>query len=152
MNLQPELTGRCRNAQPDPAIAKRAAYGRERSELVRGTLHACLRDHDFHPADDHAHPGTNSRAIVWVLVDTVSQFRQRYVVEVPKGKSEYALDSVTMEDVKEFSQKHLGETIVSHRVISEKDALDLFDEDNDYLKSWNEEKKLSYINKIDYSK
>jgi len=78
----------------------------------------------------------------WVLVDTVSQFRQRYVVEVPKGKSEYALDSVTMEDVKEFSQKHLGETIVSHRVISEKDALDLFDEDNDYLQGWTDEQKM----------
>ncbi len=78
----------------------------------------------------------------WVLVETISQFRQRYVVEVPKGKSEYALDSVTTEDVKEFSQKHLGETIVSHRVISEKDALDLFDEDNDYLQGWNDEQKM----------
>ena len=78
----------------------------------------------------------------WVLVETVSAFRQRYVVEVPKGKSEYALDSVTTEDVKEFSQKHLGETIVSHRVISEKDALDLFDEDNDYLQGWPEWQKI----------
>jgi hypothetical protein len=78
----------------------------------------------------------------WVLVETISQFRQRYVVEVPKGKSEYALDSVTTEDVKEFSQKHLGETIVSHRVISEKDALDLFDKDNDYLQGWTDEQKM----------
>ena len=78
----------------------------------------------------------------WVLVETISQFRQRYVVEVPKGKSEYALDSVTTEDVKEFSQKHLGETVVSHRVISEKDALDLFDEDNDYLQGWTDEQKM----------
>ena len=78
----------------------------------------------------------------WVLVETISQFRQRYVVEVPKGKSEYALDSVTTEDVKEFSQKHLGETIVSHRVILEKDALDLFDKDNDYLQGWTDEQKM----------
>jgi hypothetical protein len=78
----------------------------------------------------------------WVLVETISQFRQRYVVEVPKGKSEYALDTVTMEEAKEFSQKHLGETIFSSRVISEKDALDLFDEDNDYLKDWNDEQKM----------
>jgi hypothetical protein len=49
---------------------------------------------------------------------------------------------VTTEDVKEFSQKHLGETIVSHRVISEKDALDLFDEDNDYLQGWTDEQKM----------
>ena len=78
----------------------------------------------------------------WVLVETISQFRQRYVVEVPKGKSEYALDTVTMDEAKEFSQKHLGETIFSSRIISEKDALDLFDEDNDYLKQWNDEQKM----------
>ena len=28
----------------------------------------------------------------WVLVDTVSSFRVRYMVEVPKGKAEYALE------------------------------------------------------------
>ena len=78
----------------------------------------------------------------WVLVETISQFRERYVVEVPKGKSEYALDTVTMDEAKEFSQKHLGETIFSSRIISEKDALDLFDEDNDYLKQWNDEQKM----------
>ena len=78
----------------------------------------------------------------WVLVEAISQFRERYVVEVPKGKSEYALDTVTMDEAKEFSQKHLGETIVSHRIISEKDALDLFDEDNDYLKEWDHDKKM----------
>jgi len=78
----------------------------------------------------------------WVLVEAISQFRERYVVEVPKGKSEYALDTVTMDEAKEFSQKHLGETIVSSRVISEKDALDLFDEDNDYIKDWDDDKKI----------
>jgi hypothetical protein len=47
-----------------------------------------------------------------------------------------------MDEAKEFSQKHLGETIFSSRIISEKDALDLFDEDNDYLKDWNDEQKM----------
>ncbi len=78
----------------------------------------------------------------WILVETVSQFRQRYVVEVPVGKSEYALDSVSSEDVKEFSQKHLGETIVSSRVISKEDALNLFDEDNDYTAHWDDYQKM----------
>ena len=89
----------------------------------------------------------------WVLVEAISQFRERYVVEVPKGKSEYALDTVTMDEAKEFSQKHLGETIVSHRVISEKDALDMFDEDNDYLKDWNDDKKMECgFTSVGYSK
>jgi bifunctional DNA-binding transcriptional regulator/antitoxin component of YhaV-PrlF toxin-antitoxin module len=78
----------------------------------------------------------------WVLVETVSQFRMRYMVEVPKGKKEWALDTVVCEEAKEFSQEHLGETIVSHRVVSEDEALTIYDQDNDYLKSWNKETKI----------
>ncbi len=85
----------------------------------------------------------------WVLVECVSQFRQRYMVEVPVGtdqfgkdKSEWALDTVTMNEANEFSQEHLGETIVSHRVISLADALVLCDKDNAYVADWTEEQKL----------
>ena len=78
-----------------------------------------------------------------VLVETVSQFRQRYVVEVPKGQTEYAMDTVVMQEAHEFSQEHLGETIVSHRVVTKEEALDLCDIDNDYCKGWNEELKIN---------
>ena len=78
----------------------------------------------------------------WVLVECVSQFRQRYMVEVPKGKAEWALDTVTMNEAKEFSQEHLGETIVSHRVVDFMEALELCDQDNDYAKVWNIENKV----------
>ena len=75
----------------------------------------------------------------WVLVETVLTYRMRYCVEVPVGKAEYALDTVSMEEAKEFSQKALGETITSHRVVSEEEALDLCREDNDYVSSWDDE-------------
>lgn len=78
----------------------------------------------------------------WILVETVSQFRQRYMVEVPKGKADWALDTVTMNEAKEFSQEHLGETIVSHRVISQADALALCDLDNEYGEEWTEKQKI----------
>jgi hypothetical protein len=84
-----------------------------------------------------------------VLVETVSMFRMRYVVEVPVGtdnynndKSLWALDTVTMNEAQEFSQEHLDETIVSHRVVSKKEALALCDIDNDYTKSWSKDKKI----------
>lgn len=77
-----------------------------------------------------------------VLVETISQFRQRYVVEVPKGQSEYACDSVTMEEAQEFSQEHLGETIVSHRVVTDQEAIDLCDIDNAYAKNWSTDLKV----------
>lgn len=79
---------------------------------------------------------------VWVLVDAIQTFRSRYMVQVPADKPEWALDTVVSQDAKEFSQEYLGETIVSHRVISQDDALKQFDEDNHYLKEWSEEQKL----------
>lgn len=77
----------------------------------------------------------------WVLVDTISTFRMRYVVEAPDDHPEWALDTVTMNEAKEFSQEHLGETIVSHRVVTEEEALQICDVDNEYLKSWSAEQK-----------
>jgi hypothetical protein len=78
-----------------------------------------------------------------VMVECISTFRERYVVEVPKGKSEWALDTVTCQEAKEFSQEHLGETIVSHRVITKDEALAICDVDNHYCKPWNDDQKLN---------
>jgi hypothetical protein len=85
----------------------------------------------------------------WVLVEAISTFRERYMVEVPigtdrygKDKADWALDTVTLSEAKEFSQEHLGETIVSHRVVTKEEALALCDKDNDYAKAWNDEMKI----------
>ena len=85
---------------------------------------------------------TKSEETELVLVECISQFRQRYMVEVPKGKAEWALDTVTLNQADEFSQEHLGETIVSHRVVSKEEMLALCDKDNDYAKAWNDEHKF----------
>jgi len=78
--------------------------------------------------------------MAWVLVDTIAQYRMRYVVEVPDAsKEEWALDTVTMDQAKEFSQHWLGETIFSHRIISEEDACALYRKDNDYLSHWTDD-------------
>jgi len=78
----------------------------------------------------------------WVLVECISTFRERYMVEVPKGKELWALDTVTLNEAKEFSQEHLGETIVSHRVVSLEEALVLCDKDNSYCSAWSDDKKM----------
>jgi hypothetical protein len=77
-----------------------------------------------------------------VMVDCISQFRQRYLVEVPKGKTEWALDTVTMNEAKEFSQEHIGEVIVSHRIVSQEEALKICDIDNNYCSGWSEQQKI----------
>lgn len=78
----------------------------------------------------------------WVLVEAVHTFRMRYMVEVPAEHPEYALDTVTMDNAKEFSQEFIGQQIMSHRVISEEEALELCDVDNYYCANWDSQKKI----------
>jgi hypothetical protein len=88
-----------------------------------------------------------------VMVDCLTQHRIRFAVEV-EDNIDHALDEVVVREGDmefiEFSQKHLGLTVFSHREITKEDYLRMFDEDNDYLKGWSEENKLNWINKIDY--
>lgn len=79
----------------------------------------------------------------WVLVETVTMFKHRYLVEVPKGKDEWALDTVVCDDAKEFSQTYLDQNLFSHRVITKEDAMQLCKEDNDYCSTWSEEQLLN---------
>lgn len=81
--------------------------------------------------------------MAWVMVDTISMFRMRYVVETPDDHPEYALDTVTEQKAKEFSQQHLDEVIVSHRVVSLDEAIKVYDQDNNYLSKWSTEQKIN---------
>jgi len=104
---------------------------------------------NWEPNDDGSFTLSKKVETQWVLVECVSTFRDRYMVEVPigvddfgKDKSTWALDTVTMEEAKTFSSEHLGEQIVSHRVVTKAEALTLCDKDNDYTTSWDEETKI----------
>ena len=76
----------------------------------------------------------------YFLVDAVSTFRMRYVIEQPNA--EYAMDTVACEQAKEFSQEHIGEQVVSAREITEDEIIELCDIDNNYCKRWTREDKL----------
>jgi hypothetical protein len=96
----------------------------------------------------------------YVVVTAISTFRQRYCVPVSElqklntnfditndvvQQAEWAEDSVTGEEVKEFSQHWLGETIVDTMILDEERMLNLFDRDNDYLKDWSKTQKIDYV-------
>lgn len=85
---------------------------------------------------------THNEETELVLVECIQSYRMRYCVEVPKGKAEWALDTVSMQEAKEFSQLALDEQIVSHRVVSKEEALAICRKDNDYLSSWTDEQLL----------
>ena len=100
-------------------------------------------------SDNKVYPPSDKKLF---LVETVSIFRMRYVVEAKE--EEHATDEVVMslckDDFKEFSQEHVDECITSARELTHQQYLELFDKDNDYLKSWDDVEKLKFINKIDY--
>ncbi len=93
----------------------------------------------------------------YVIVTAISSYRMRYCipvdelqelnVEVPvEGREiEWAEDCVTCDEVVEFSQKHVGETIIDSEILTEEQMLEKFDADNDYLKDWTREKKIEYV-------
>ena len=100
-----------------------------------------------------------------VLVETVSQYRMRYVIEVPDDHNDgmyecsarqWAEDTVTMEEMKEFSQLWIGETITSSREVSREEVLTLCNEDNDYCNGkygepWSDEQKITtFVTPIGY--
>ena len=85
------------------------------------------------------------------LVETVSLFRIRYVVEAKNASD--AKNEVTMnlgDNFHEMSQLHIDESIISVDEITTADYLRIFDEDNVYLKDWDEEQKLGFVNVLNY--
>ena len=87
------------------------------------------------------------------LVETVRVFRMRYVVEANNASD--ARDEVTLnvgDNFHEFSQLHLDEMISSTREIDDTEYLRMFDEDNVYLKDWDEEQKFRFVQVLNYDK
>lgn len=92
------------------------------------------------------------------VVETISQFRIRYVIECESA--EHAEDTIVCEEADEYSQKFLGETILGTREISMKkfhkmnDALNnnngrVFSRYAESGSPWMGEKM---IHKVDYQK
>ena len=73
------------------------------------------------------------------LVDTISTFHMRYLIEA-ESKSQAEVIARTDNFGDEFSQTHLGETVLTARKIKRKDAIKQFREDNSYLSGWTDEK------------
>ena len=98
----------------------------------------------------------------FILVDTISQYRMRYVIEVPDNHNDgeypcsaetWAADTVTSEEMREFSQLWLGETIVSTREITKEEIIPLVDKDNEYVKAWSDEQKIqTFVTEVGYKR
>ena len=80
------------------------------------------------------------------LVETVSMFRMRYVVEAEEIY--HAADEVCMEAAEEFGQRHIAENIVSIREVSDEEVPKLFLEDPPYLEDQMPQRAFDMVTKI----
>ena len=94
----------------------------------------------------------------YVVVTAISSHRMRYVMHkddlrklntdvesTDKDLADWAMDTVTMQEVEEFSQMHLGEQICDVYECSEEEMLGFFDRDNDYLSGWERDYKIQWV-------
>lgn len=84
------------------------------------------------------------------LVETVSMFRMRYVIDCESA--EHAKDTVSFNEAEEFGQFHVDENIIGCREVTDDEIPVLFFEDAPYLESWGPEKAMEYVHKVDYDK
>lgn len=82
------------------------------------------------------------------LVETISMFRLRYVVEC--DSAEDAKDTITLDEAREFGQTHIDESIVSCREVTDEEIPVLFFEDHPYLQEWGPSKAMEYVHKVKY--
>lgn len=81
-----------------------------------------------------------------VLVESISTFRMRYVVEVPIGKKELASAIINSEDAIPLSQHHISEHVALTQVIDMEEYKHIFDEDNNLPYIFSDEQKAEFIN------
>ena len=92
----------------------------------------------------------------YVVTTVISTHRLRYAIPMSELAEEGVMptiaeaiswtnDSVTMEEVEEFSQHWMGENIVDTFVLDEERVIQLFDRDNPHVADKTKEEKLKQI-------
>ena len=80
----------------------------------------------------------------YVMVNAISMFSMKYCVEVPDdiepGKIfDHVEKQVKDENVKEFSQRHMGESVANYDVVTLEEACDIFRNEEPYFAEWSDE-------------
>lgn len=90
------------------------------------------------------------------MLECISIHKIRYCVEtdekgialIQKKNDDDGWDWGQFNDLVEFSQDHAGERMIAIQPIPDKETyLKMFNSDNQYLKSWSDEKKFEFVNK-----
>jgi len=93
----------------------------------------------------------------YVMVNAVSMFNMKYVIEVPdevedKDLLDHVKKQVDEENTKEFTQRHMGETVSNYDVVTQQDILDTFRNEEPYFAEWSDEKILQMVTPIGFDR
>lgn len=91
----------------------------------------------------------------YVMVHAVSIFNMKYCLEVPDDvPSENLFDHVEKqvldENVKEFSQQHMGESVANYEIVTPQEICEQFRADQSYFSEWSNEQIMKSVTPIGF--
>ena len=93
----------------------------------------------------------------YVMVNAVSMFNMKYVIEVPdevedKDLLDHVEKQVSAGDTKEFTQRHMGETVSNYSIVTKNEIIEQFRSEEPYFASWGEELIMRQVTPIGFNR
>ena len=91
----------------------------------------------------------------YVMVNAVSMFNMKYVIEVPdevedKDLLDHVEKQVSAGDTLEFTQRHMGETVSNYSIVTKNEIIDHFRTEEPYFASWSDELIMKQVTPIGF--
>lgn len=93
----------------------------------------------------------------YVMVNAVSMFNMKYVIEVPdevedKDLLDYVEKQVSAGDTLEFTQRHMGETVSNYSIVTKNEILEQFRSEEPYFAEWEDELIMRQVTPIGFNR
>ena len=93
----------------------------------------------------------------YVMVNAVSMFNLKYVIEVPdevedKDLLDHVEKQVSAGDTLEFTQRHMGETVSNYSIVTKNEIIEQFRTEEPYFASWSDELIMRQVTPIGFNR
>jgi len=93
----------------------------------------------------------------YVMVNAVSMFNMKYVIEVPdevedKDLLDHVEKQVSAGDTLEFTQRHMGETVSNYSIVTKNEIIEQFRTEEPYFASWGDELIMRQVTPIGFNR
>ena len=93
----------------------------------------------------------------YVMVNAISMFNMKYCIEVPdevedKDLLDHVEKQVSAENTKEFTQRHMGETVSNYSIVTQDEILEEFRSEEPYFAEWPDERIMQMVTPIGFDR